>query len=113
MIVAIDFDGTLVELDTPLPGAKDALRALREQGHTIIIHTCNNVEWVQQVLNNNDMPYDSIWDKPGKPRATAYVDDRAVVFDGNWDHVVAALAAIDDALQKPLTITASRRMRRD
>ena len=83
-LIAIDFDHTIVEGDKPLPGAREALRLLKEKGFHITIHSCNNPEWIKKVLDNNDIPYDRIWVAPGKPIAHAYVDDRAVHFDGSW-----------------------------
>jgi hypothetical protein len=45
--LAIDLDGTLAEWGSDharcgewIPGAQDALRQLREQGHKIVVHTC-------------------------------------------------------------------------
>jgi hypothetical protein len=32
---------------------------------------------VEKWLETNDIPYDEIWTKPGKPKADLYVDDRA------------------------------------
>lgn len=84
MFLAIDFDHTIVNGREPLPGAKDALQHLHDAGHHITIHSCNSYDWIQRVLNDNDIPYDRIWDGPGKPIADCYVDDRAIQFRGNW-----------------------------
>lgn len=86
MLIAVDFDHTLVDRDKPLAGAKEALQKLRDDGHKILIHSCNNHDWIQRVLNNNDMPYDYIWstEDRGKPVCDVYVDDRAIGFRGNW-----------------------------
>lgn len=45
MIIAIDFDNTIVKSDYPiilgmLPNARTAISALYDAGHTIIINTC-------------------------------------------------------------------------
>lgn len=91
MVIAVDFDGTLVNGEEPLPGAKEAMQALRDADHVIIIHSCNNEDWIRRVLNNADIPYDYIWTKPGKPIAHAYVDDRSVEFNNNWEEIVKRL----------------------
>lgn len=84
MAIAIDFDYTLVSGTTALEGARVAINMIREHGHKVIIHSCNNPKWIKKVMDENDMRYDSIWDGKGKPAADLYVDDRAYRFNGNW-----------------------------
>lgn len=96
--MAVDLDGTLVNGTTLVPGAKDALQTLHNRGHRIVIHSCNNPEWVRLVLNNNDIPYDSVWDQEGKPVADYYIDDRGIYFGGDWSDVLAKLG-IDKELE--------------
>lgn len=84
-VIAIDFDHTIVEGKEPFPGVKRAINLMREAGHKIIIHSCNNPNWIEQVMNNNDLRYDGIWNEPGKPLADLYVDDKGFKFMGNWD----------------------------
>lgn len=81
--IAVDFDHTLVHGDKPIEGAREAINILREQGHYIIIHSCNNPEWIERVMNNNNMRFDHIWTSPGKPVADIYVDDLGYRFE-NW-----------------------------
>lgn len=101
--IAIDFDNTLVELDTALYGAKDAINILREQGHEIIIHSCNRVDWIEQVLRDCDIRYDSIWDKKGKPVCHYYIDDRGIRFEGDWKETVALVDQLEEKrrLERP------------
>jgi hydroxymethylpyrimidine pyrophosphatase-like HAD family hydrolase len=45
MIIAIDFDGTICrdawpDIGEPIPGALEAIRVMREHGHTLILWTC-------------------------------------------------------------------------
>ena len=88
-VLAIDFDGTIVDADgNVLPGARDAINLLREQGHKIIIHSCNRADYIKQVLNNADIRFDSIWTKEGKPVASLYIDDRGYKFV-TWEGVIA------------------------
>lgn len=78
--IAVDFDYTLVDSPTatPLPGAREAISLLREQGHKIIVHSCNNPAYIEQWMNNHDIRFDSIWTGKGKPVADIYLDDRAI-----------------------------------
>ena len=94
MIIAIDWDHTIADshnLDESgkypklLPGAREALEKFREAGHTIMIHSCNRTEWLQECLEHHNLPYDAIW--PGKPVAAYYIDDRAIKFT-SWEQVL-------------------------
>lgn len=47
MIIAVDFDGTIVEnkypeIGDPIPGAIQTLQAWKARGHTIIINSCRS-----------------------------------------------------------------------
>lgn len=90
-VLAIDFDNTMVVGDKPLPGVKEAINTLREQGHKVLIHSCNNPEWIGLVLTNNDIRYDAIYDgkgnknHEGKPLADLYIDDKGYHFPHNGD----------------------------
>jgi hypothetical protein len=86
--VCIDFDHTIVDHDLPLPGAKQAIMQLKEAGYAIMIHSCNNKQWIEKVLRDNDIHFDHIWDGQGKPAVDAYIDDRGVGFDGDWPAAV-------------------------
>lgn len=88
MLIGVDFDHTLVHGDVPIPGAREAMQALRDAGYKILIHSCNRKEWIERVLNNNDIPYDYVYDL-GKPNCHVFIDDRAVNFSGDWDRTLA------------------------
>lgn len=98
--ICVDFDHTLVHHDKPIPGAKEAMQTLRDRGYVIIIYSCNNRDWIERVLRNNEIPYDYIYDSArdiGKPIATWYVDDRAVGFRGDWNTVLEEIDGADAA----------------
>ncbi len=105
--VAVDFDNTLVAEDSegniePVVGAREAMLALSELGHKIIIHTCRTTEaleanrlheevaFIEEVLTNFGIPFDQIFVGP-KLIADAYIDDRAIEFRGDWPETVAGL----------------------
>ena len=97
--VAVDLDGVLAQYDgwkgvdhigQPIAGARDFLQALHEHFDILIYTTrcCEEinppekahllVNRVRKWLDDNEMPYDDIWDGQGKPIYIACVDDRAV-----------------------------------
>lgn len=98
--VCVDLDGVLAKYDgwkgvyhigEPIKGAREFLQALRDRNYTIVIHTTrasatvnrgfhrgNLHRRIEVSLQENEMPYHSIWTGDGKPLAIAYVDDRAV-----------------------------------
>lgn len=82
-LIAMDFDHTLVDGETPIAGAKNAINLLRERGHKILIYSANGPEWIEKVLNNADIRFDSIHTGP-KPSCDIYVDDRGYHFNGDW-----------------------------
>lgn len=97
--VAVDFDHTLVDIDKPLVGARDAMLKLKELGYGIMIHSCNNVEWIKKVLRKHDIPFDYIWnpsEDKGKPVCFAYVDDRGVGFNGDWNDAISQIVNLDE-----------------
>lgn len=97
MIVAVDWDGTLVVTTTQewTTGAVDALRSIVHAGHEVIIHSCR-ANWPEGMASMEaklasvglNLP---IWADRGKPAADVYLDDRGVYFDGNWAVIVGQL----------------------
>ena len=95
MVLAIDFDGVIIDpnnrkpgrrMGEPVEGAVQAITALKRAGHTIIIHTVRGdrpshvAEWLDYFM----IPYDLITDV--KPDAGLYLDDKAVRFAA-WRHL--------------------------
>lgn len=95
--IAVDLDGVILrydrfagqgKLDDPLPGAKDFMQKLCAMG-TVIVHTSrinrmqgDPIEWKDKVMDHLELhgiQYHQIWWGQGKPIASAYVDDSAVV----------------------------------
>lgn len=75
-IIAIDFDGVIIDdKGKPLPGIKHAIDLWRERGHKVIVHSCNNIDWIVKNMNEFDLRYDGI-NTERKPLADLYIDDK-------------------------------------
>jgi histidinol phosphatase-like enzyme len=101
MIVAVDFDNTLIEHDEDgnayaVEGAAEAMKALKQAGCHLAIHTCRigiameagtvkqELDYITALLRQFGIPFDEIYLQP-KPVANFYIDDRAIAFEGDWD----------------------------
>lgn len=99
MIIAVDFDGVLLDRSTrePIPGAYSALRKLSHK-HGLMIHTCRREgdpvldQAVRNVLAHKT-PL-SIWRGEGKPEADIYLDDHALRFTGDWAQTMREIKAL-------------------
>ena len=102
MILAIDFDGTIVKNSWPdirkaevIPEAQEAIQLLHDAGYLIIIWSCRegkDKEYAKIILTNNDIPFDFFNENPrvcieeynNDPRkigADWYIDDKNF---GKW-----------------------------
>lgn len=106
-VVCVDFDGTIAPFGDlfgfppPLPGAKEFLDTLRENGYTIVIFTSRlstvwhnhegrdpargifeQVQYLQEYFERYDLEADSVTAE--KVPAVAYIDDKAIEF-ASWD----------------------------
>lgn len=119
--ISVDWDGTLVPSRWPerplewLPGALDALWTLQTFAR-VVIHTCRiapvdpseqvtfspekvaiEVNYIRGMLDEAGLTMVEIHQKPWKPSAVAYVDDRGVHYSGRkdaWKHLVPKLAVM-------------------
>lgn len=94
LIIAVDFDGTLVRHEYPrigeeVPGAIDTLSWLQENGAKLILHTmrCGEplaeaITWCEERGINfwavNDNPGQKHWTESRKIYATQYIDDASI-----------------------------------
>ncbi len=111
-IIAIDFDDTIVISDYPeiigfKPGAKKAIKKLKDAGCRIVIWTCRtDTDKVEEFLIKNNVPFDAIndnsaitdeeWKRTGfedtrKIGADLVIDDRAIEFKDNWNEITKRL----------------------
>jgi hypothetical protein len=96
--VVVDLDDTLCRMPQPfaahvygepMPGAVDAVRALREQGRKVVVHTARDHsehDGIAAHLSACGITVDSV--VCGKPSGTLYVDDKALRFTGDWQAVL-------------------------
>ncbi len=95
---AFDFDGVIAEYNgfkgtdhfgKPIETVVNAIRQLKQGGHTIIIYSTRGEEQLRHYCIEHDIPVDHInknpdkeGENPGKPVAYVYVDDRSVCYRG-------------------------------
>jgi ribonucleotide monophosphatase NagD (HAD superfamily) len=97
--IMVDLDGVVSTeervFDRPLakliPGAREALRELKDAGHTIVLYTARGwaeYNYTKAWLDQHDIPYDAI--QMGKPIAHVWIDDRAIHFR-DWQQTLGEL----------------------
>lgn len=87
--ICVDFDGVLNEYDgyeegnlgEPLTGSKEFIKELRKK-YKVVILTSRPKEQVIDWLNNNSFPNIKVTNR--KVPAVAYIDDRAIQFNGSY-----------------------------
>lgn len=110
--VSVDFDGVIHAYtqgwtgfkpeEGPTDGAAEAMRNLKNMGFKLAMSTCRvtdngyGTKEIRAWLRRNKMSglFSTISNR--KPIATAYIDDRAVAFNGDWATTLAGVAALDD-----------------
>lgn len=122
MNIAVDFDGVIHRYskdwrdgtiyDPPMPGCREALEKLIEEGHEIIVYTtrifCRDgrvdegkLEELVNWMDAHEIPFDQVHTAAGKPIAHVYVDDRAVRFTNwkiTWLFASLAIPLLDSSL---------------
>ena len=98
------YDGTIY--DEPIEGAYEALERLSKK-YTLIVCTVKaksdrglvngrtGTELVWEWLKKHNMDQFVSKVTAEKPRAVAYIDDKSVIFDGNWDSCFDSLQGKD------------------
>ena len=122
MIIAVDFDGTIHDGQWPrigeaMPGAREAINALRAEGHYIIIWTCREGRQQTEMVNwllEKGIGFDRINDhQPDqvvaygsdarKVYAHCYVDDKNVGGMLPWKDIAAWIRLQEEAYRgRPL-----------
>lgn len=92
--ICVDFDGGTKrirwlrgrDLGEPLTGSKEFIKELRRK-YKVVILTSRQKEQVIDWLNNNGFPSMKVTNR--KVPAVAYIDDRAIQFNGNYKKVIS------------------------
>ncbi len=113
MIIAVDFDGTIVEHRYPSigkekPFASEALRQLAADGHQLILWTVRTGDLLQEALDwceargvrfyavNSNYPPGSLFadkrDESPKIQADIYIDDRNLGGLPDWSEIYARIS---------------------
>ena len=90
--IAVDFDGVFnnytgydpKDLGTPKKGIHEFIEQLARE-YTIIVHSRRDPVMIRRWLRENDLDENIRAVTEWKPAAVAYIDDRAVRFDGDYD----------------------------
>lgn len=115
--IVLDIDGTIFKLVYPalgewIPGAANFIRTLQANGYEVVLYStrCAPTE-IDEVTPRGQRACDdeinrirlrlaeeglqdlTIWDKPWKPGALAYIDDKAIHADGDWRRILKEVAA--------------------
>ena len=103
--VVFDFDGVIhsytsgwqgpdVIPDPPVPGIKEAIEEIRAAGYAVVVVStrCTTEKGygaIRAWLIDNEIEVDALM--TGKPPAIAYIDDRAICFDGKPEELLSKI----------------------
>jgi len=101
LTIMVDLDGVICTeervfdrpLAKPVAGAREALKELKDAGHTIVIYTARGwaeYRYTKSWLDEHEIPYDAI--HMGKPIGHVWIDDRALTFR-DWKQTLTDLQA--------------------
>jgi effector-binding domain-containing protein len=82
--VAVDFHGTLNIDGKVNEELKNKLIEMKNAGYHIFIHTAGithspeSLNGLHQWLQENNIPYDEIWQRNGKPDTDLIIDDKSI-----------------------------------
>lgn len=116
MIIAVDFDGTIVEhrypqIGKPIPFAIDILIRLREERHTLILWTVREGALLQEAIDycaargvvfyahNANFPEEDSAQASRKLTADLFIDDRNLGGLPDWTAIYRAIAAMRQGSQ--------------
>lgn len=112
--IVVDWDGTCVENAWPamgdwLPGARTALRQLLDTGWEVVVYTtrlapvevdestprpetmARETLLIREMLDGAGLQGVAIWNRPWKPGAVVYIDDKAIRYKGSWNSVLTKI----------------------
>lgn len=124
MIIAVDFDGTIVEhqypeIGRPIPFAIETLLQLQKDNHRLLLWTVREGELLQEAIDycaerglhffaaNENYPGEDRTKAPRKLTADMFIDDRNLGGLTDWGVIYNAVKATV-AKQNPLQVLASQ-----
>lgn len=83
--IAVDWDHTLFRTSRgePMPDAHEFVDYWHARGFGVMVHSCNFTPHIRELCEKFELNVDDIWDRPGKPIASVYIDDRGITFHGS------------------------------
>lgn len=120
MIIAVDFDGTIVEHEYPkigrsIPFAIETLRELQKEGHTLILWSVRDGDLLLEAVKyceerglkfyaaNKNYPEEDVATSSRKLNADLFIDDRNLGGLPDWGviyHVVRAMEKGETSFEK-------------
>jgi hypothetical protein len=117
MVIAVDFDGTIVEhaypkIGKPIPFAIDALKKLQqEEHHTLLLWTVREGDLLQEAVDycskrgvefyaaNKNYPEEENGDTPRKLTADIFIDDKNIGGLPDWGVIYKAIVSGNNNFQ--------------
>ncbi|MDR0824116.1 MAG: hypothetical protein LBN74_03420 [Prevotella sp.] len=113
MVIAVDFDGTIVEhkypkIGKPIPFAIETLLQLQKNGHILILWSVREGELLQEAVDycqskgldfyaaNKNYPEEDIATASRKLNADLYIDDRNLGGLPEWGVIYYAIRAMEN-----------------
>ena len=94
VVVACDWDGTLVDLQQNwLPDALEQLKRLRKRGIIMFIHSSRaNTDWGRDMIRRklDTEGLHAVGIRP-KPEADIYLDNKGMRFTGDWQETARTI----------------------
>lgn len=130
MMIAVDFDGTIVESVWPdigefLEGAVEGLFELKRRGHQVVLYTCRedvpgSRAYLSEALAKlasvsffpdyvNETPTEVFGHiVPRKPLCDVFIDDRSLLGFPGWKEALEVLSEIEARPQYPIIRSGAR-----
>jgi hypothetical protein len=117
MVIAVDFDGTIVEhaypkIGKPIPFALEVLKKLQqEEHHTLVLWTVREGDLLQDALDycgkqglkfyavNKNYPEEEMEDNPRKLMADIFIDDKNIGGLPEWGIIYKAILSGNNTFQ--------------
>lgn len=132
MVIAVDFDGTVVEhqypkIGRPIPFAIETLLQLQKDGHTLLMWSVRDGELLQEAVDycaskglnfyaaNKNYPEENLAEASRKLNADLFIDDRNLGGLPDWGviyHAVKAMERGESSFEKIMMSSGERQQAR-